>query len=209
MAKNENGRKNGKNEKNISGGLKTHTKHGIIAVVFFVLALFFLMSAFSIAGVAGKFVYDICKELLGIFGYFLLPILLILLGASFIKSEVPDIGLTRVFSGVMFLLSGLGIIDIASGPGNHAGGLFGEILSTPFVSLFDVYASLVFLGAFLVISILIMFDAKLNLAPFFKKLWSLFAKKKSSENDLDDSDQKMKNQKKMSWKKKKKPPQKR
>jgi DNA segregation ATPase FtsK/SpoIIIE, S-DNA-T family len=44
-----------------------------------------------------------------------------------------------------------------------------------------VYASLVFLGAILIISILIMFDAKLDLAPLFGKLWSLIAKKKKGE----------------------------
>ena len=40
-----------------TGRLKTQTKHGIIAVILFVLALFFLMSAFDLAGVAGKFIY--------------------------------------------------------------------------------------------------------------------------------------------------------
>ena len=57
MAKKENWKKN---DKKVSGGLKTQTKHGIIAVVFFVLALFFLMSMppFNIAGVAGKFIYE-------------------------------------------------------------------------------------------------------------------------------------------------------
>ncbi|MFA6520214.1 MAG: DNA translocase FtsK 4TM domain-containing protein [Candidatus Paceibacterota bacterium] len=175
MAKNENSKKNVKNDKK-AGGLKTHTKHGIIAVIFFVFALFFLMAMppFSIAGVAGKFVYEKLFYLLGI-GYVLLPVLFILLGSSFIKSEVPDIGWTRVISGAMFLLSGLGMIDIASK--DHSGGFFGEILATPFVSLFDTYASLVFLGAILVISILIMFDAKLNLAPALRGIWSLFAKK--------------------------------
>lgn len=179
MAKKENWKKN---DKKVSGGLKTHTKHGIIAVVFFVLALFFLMSMppFNIAGVAGKFIYEKLFYLLGI-GYILLPTLFILLGISFIKSEVPDIGWTRVISGIMFLLSSLGMIDIASGMGNHAGGLFGEILSTPFVSLFDVSASLVFLGAILIISILIMFDAKLDLAPAFRKIWSFIAKRKKEK----------------------------
>jgi hypothetical protein len=157
MAKNGNGKRNGKNDIKNSPGLKVSTKHGIIAVIFFVLALFFLMSMppFSIAGVAGKFFYEKLYFLLGI-GYILLPTLFLLLGISFIKSEVPDIGLTRIISGIIFLLSGLGMIDIASGVGNHAGGLFGEILSIPFVSLFDIYASLVFLGALLIISILIM-----------------------------------------------------
>lgn len=170
MAKNENSKNNKKKE----GGLKTQTKHGIAGVIFFVLALFFLMSKLDIAGVVGIFIKENFTILLGV-GYLLLPALFILLGASFIKSEVPDIGWTRVVSGAMFLLSSLGMIDIASG--NHSGGLLGEILSTPFVSLFDVYASLVFLGAILIISILIMFDTKINLAPLFEKIKSLFTKK--------------------------------
>ena len=181
MAKNGNGKKNergDKNNKKAGAGLKTQTKHGIIAVIFFVLALFFLMSYMDAAGKAGIFIYDISKMLIGAIGYFLLPTLLILLGYSFIKSEVPDIGWTRAISGVIFLLSGLGIINIAGNAGNHTGGLLGEILSTPFVSLFDIYASLVLLGALLIISILMMFDAKPNLAPFFKKIWSFFFKKK-------------------------------
>jgi S-DNA-T family DNA segregation ATPase FtsK/SpoIIIE len=181
--------KKNKNDKK-SSGLQSHTKHGIVAVVFFVLALFFLMSYFNVAGVAGTFIYEKFYLLLGV-GYVLLPILFILLGTSFIKSEVPDIGWTRTISGIMFLLSSLGIIDIASGKDtatgllNHSGGLLGQILSTPLVSFFDKYASFVFLGAILIISILIMFDAKLNLAPFFKKIWSLFAKKKSLDNIRD------------------------
>lgn len=182
--KNGNGKKNGKNirddKKNSTStiGLQTHTKHGIIAIIFFVLTLFFLMSSIGIAGKAGVFIFDIFKMLLGSIGYFLLPTLFILLGYSFIKSEVPNIGWIRAISGVIFLLSGLGIINIAGGTGNNSGGLLGEILSTPFVSLFDIYASLILLGALLIISILMMLDAKLNLAPFFIKIWSFFSKKK-------------------------------
>ena len=182
MAKN--GKKNDRYEKKVSLGLKTQTKHGIIAVIFFVFALFFLMAYFDAAGKAGTFAYEKLYLLLGV-GYILLPTLLILLGSSFIKSEVPDIGWTRVASGILFLLSGLGMIDIASGEtssaGRHAGGFFGEILSRPFVSLFDIYASLVFLGAILIISILIMFDAKFDPVPFFEKIWAFVFKKKERE----------------------------
>ena len=186
MAKNGNGRKGDKYEKKFTSGLKTQTKHGIIAVVFFVLAVFFLMTYFDVAGIAGIFVYEKLYLLLGI-GYILLPTLLILLGSSFIKSEVPDIGWTRVISGILFLLSGLGMIDIASG--NHSGGFFGEILSTPFVSLFDVYASLVFLGAILIISVLIMFDAKLSFGSLFTRIKALFTKKeKEFTSDLNEDE---------------------
>ncbi len=184
MAKNENEKKSEKNSKKNSTRLKDHTKHGIIAIIFFVLAIFFLMSYFSIAGKAGIFIYEIFNILLGI-GYVLLPALLILLGTSFLKSETPDVGWTRTISGLIFLLSSLGMIDIASGKDasgvfRHSGGLFGEILSTPFVALFDKYASLVFLGALLIISILIMFDAKLDPIPFCKKLLVIFCKKEKN-----------------------------
>ncbi|MBU0998900.1 DNA translocase FtsK [Patescibacteria group bacterium] len=188
MAKNENGKRNGKNNKKVSTGLKTQTKHGVIAVIFFVLALFFLMSYANVAGRAGVFIYDISKMLLGTIGYFILPTLFILLGYSFIKSEVPNIGWTRTTSGIMFLLSSLGIINIAGGVNNSAGGLFGKILSTPFVSLFDVYASLVLLGAILIISILVMLDIRPNLTPLFAKIWSIFFRKKEAPNSLNENE---------------------
>jgi S-DNA-T family DNA segregation ATPase FtsK/SpoIIIE len=186
MAKNK---KSNFNDKKNGGGLKTQTKHGIIAVVFFVLAIFFLMAKFAIAGPVGIFFNQELKLLLGV-GDILLPILFLLLGISFIKSEVPDIGWIRTLSGVLFLLSSLGIIDIASGAGNHKGGLIGEILSTPFVALFDVYASMVFLGALLIISLIIMFDTKPNLAAFFSKIGSWFSKKplNNTKGDLNEKE---------------------
>lgn len=187
MAKND--KKSGKNNKNISKinnkvssstrKLKTETTHTIWGIVFFVLALFFSLSLFDIAGVAGQFVYDFFHYLFG-YGYILLPTLFIMLGWSFIKIEKPNIGWTRVISSLAFLLSGLGIIDIPST--NHAGGLFGRILSVPLVSLFDIYASIIILGAILIISILVMFDGRPELMPMFRKFLLLFRKKKVDEN---------------------------
>src|SRR3989338_6243807 len=167
MAKKENGNENGKknnNKEREPSGLKSQTKHGIMAIVFFVLALFFSMSAFDMTGVAGQFIYEKLYYLLG-FGYILLPTLLVLLGSAFMKSETPNIGWRSAVSGVMFLLSGFGMIDIASL--GHKGGLLGEILPTPLVSLFDVYASIVFFGAILIISILVMSDTKFELGSLF------------------------------------------
>src|SRR3989344_3120940 len=169
--------KNGKKESGNGGGLRTQTKHGILAVVFFVFALFFLMSMppFRLAGVAGNTVYDILNYLLGV-GYILFPALLVLMGSSFLKNEAPNIGWRSVISGGLFLLSGLGVIDIASG--KHSGGLLGEILSTPFIALFDTYASIIFLGAILIISILVMFDAKLDFSSILERIKSFLFKKK-------------------------------
>ena len=165
--------------------LKTETKHGIWAVVFFVLALFLFMSAFQMGGKAGEFFYDILHFLLGV-GYILLPTLLILLGYSFVKSEKPNIGWTRAISGAMFLLSSLGIIDIAST--EHAGGFLGKYFSMPFVSLFDTYASIIFLGAILVISIFIMFDERPKLLPLFRKIFS-GSKEESTDEEEEEEEE--------------------
>ncbi len=170
-------------EEEKKSGLKTQTKNGIFAVIFFVFALFFLMSAFDMTGVAGGFIHEKLFYLLGV-GYVLLPTLLVILGYSFLKSETPNVGWKNIISAAMFLLSGLGLIDIAGGSsraaaGAHSGGLLGKILANPLVSLFDIYASIIFLGAILIISILVLFDAKLDLMPFLKKVWNFITRKKT------------------------------
>jgi S-DNA-T family DNA segregation ATPase FtsK/SpoIIIE len=157
-------------------GLKSQTKHGILAIVFFVFALFFLMSAFNVTGVAGKFIFEKLNIIFGDVGYFFLPALLILLGVSYVKSQMPNVGWRSTISGMMFLLSGLGILNIVLY--ESSGGLLGQVLSKPLVTLFDKYASIVFLGAILIISILIMFDAKLDLVPLFQKIWNGITKNK-------------------------------
>ncbi|MFA6257044.1 MAG: DNA translocase FtsK 4TM domain-containing protein [Candidatus Paceibacterota bacterium] len=195
MAKNGKAKRDDKYERKNSRGLQTHTKHGIIAVILFVVALFFLMSAFDAAGVAGAFVYEKLYYLLGV-GYVLLPLLLVLLGTSFLKSETPEFGVARFLSGLMFLFSGLGIIDVISP--EHSGGFFGELLAAPFVKLFDVYATVAFLFAILIISLLIMFDARLAFPDFLKRVWAFFSTKKEtseagdlSEDEIDEIEKSM------------------
>lgn len=180
MTKKNNKRGKSDSFKNHSGNgktvrLKNETKHGIAAILSFALAAFFLMSLFSAAGKAGAVVYEALRYLVGI-GYVMIPILFVLLGASFLKGEKASYGIIQVFAAALFMLSGLGIIDVLSRA--HSGGVLGEVLGIPFLSLFDVYASIVFLAAILVISILAMFDVKPNLAPTFRLLWSAMTKNK-------------------------------
>jgi len=211
MAKNSRKKKSARSSNNEDNQekflkLKTETKHGILTVVFFVLALFFTMSAFGKSGVAGVFVYEKLSFLLGV-GYILLPALFVLLGMSFIKSFTPNIGWTRTISSAMFLLSSLGILEIISttsvtvndplaGPKTeliykHSGGILGEITATPLVTLFDSYASTIFLSAVLVISLLIMFDAKLQFPEFLRKLWLRLRNKKDgpAEEEEDEGEE--------------------
>ncbi len=185
MAKKEKekrGRESASKTKQTESKLKTETKHGILAVIFFVLALFLIMAWVGIGGVAGVYTYNIFNYLLGI-GYVLMPALFLLLGTSFINSNTPNIGFTRTVSSVMFLLSALGIIDIVSS-GVHSGGFLGEILSTPFYALFGTYMAILWLGAFLIISLLIMFDTRPALLPLVRRIFS----RKGQEEDENESE---------------------
>lgn len=177
MAKKEmkrNEKKSSKENAEYFSKLKPETKHGIWSVVFFVLALFFILAAFGSAGVAGRFFYNVFRYLLGV-GYSLVPTLFILLGYSFVKSEKPEVGASRAISSILFLVSSLGLFDIASL--KSAGGIIGKFVARPLISLFDVYASIIFLGALLIISLLVMFDTKPMLIPLFKNVVNFFSRK--------------------------------
>ena len=144
MAKNTRGRK--KNEETddkkdslLSGiellaGLSDETRHTVIAILFFVVGVFFSVAPFGKAGLMGENIYNGFEYLLGV-GYFILPTLFFLLGVSFLRASRPNLAITASLGAFLFLFSSLGLIDIFSG--NNAGGLFGRMISTPLVKLFD------------------------------------------------------------------------
>lgn len=179
--------KNNKDNNSIdfpSNKLKIETTHTIWAIIFSVLAIFFSLAAFKLAGRAGRGVYEVFHFLFG-YGYSLLPLLMVLLAYSYFKAKQPKLKWINVISSLLFLLSSLGMMDVASGD-KHSGGFLGKILSSPLVFLFEKYASILFLGAILIISILLIFDARPKMIPLFYKFLNLFRKKKTEvlENSL-------------------------
>jgi S-DNA-T family DNA segregation ATPase FtsK/SpoIIIE len=179
----ENNRSNKK--RNDEGGLKHETKYGIYALIAFLVAFFFILSGFGGAGPSGRVIHSLFSTLFGV-GYWLVPILSVLLGASYLKSIRPNIGLSHMVSSLIFLLSGLGIIDIATS--THQGGVVGSIVSFPFLKLFDTLFSVLFLVCLLVISILILFDARLGFTNIADAIRTLFGKKRKEKNVLDDDE---------------------
>lgn len=160
--------------------LKEETKHAIFAVISLFLALFFILSLFGGAGAAGAFSYSLFTKLFGV-GYFLVPVICILLGISFIKSVRPNITFAHIASSLLFLFSGLGIINIASG--GYGAGYVGKFVSMPFVKLFDIYAAILLLGAILIISLFVLFDARPELMPLVRRFLSIFKKKEAADDD--------------------------
>ncbi len=152
-----------------------------IAILFFILSLFFIMASIGKAGVAGTAIYSNLKELLGL-GFFLLPILFLLLGISFMRTVKPNLAARSSIGSALFVFSGLGLLSLA--PWENSGGFLGRIFSYPLVKFFDIPFTILLLSAILIISVIVLFDT----APrgehfaFLKRLF--FWRKKEAEPAL-------------------------
>ena len=145
--------------------LQKETIQGILAILFLVLSIFFTLAGFGKAGRAGA-VYPFFQYLFGV-GYWLLPILLLILCISFFNSLKKKLALTHSIGGLLFFVSSLSLVNIFT----QDGGLVGKAISSPLISLFDIYASVIILLACMIISFLVMFDIplKINILSFFHK----------------------------------------
>jgi len=175
--------------------LKDETRYSIWGIGFLVLGLLVLLSFFHKAGPVGDFIFKTLNSFLG-FGYYLLPILLAVVGISFMKKEKPQVAKIHAIWGLVTLLSCLGIMDLASNGNGESlnitfGGYLGSIVSWPFLKLFGIYAGIILMGALLVISLIILCDEKPNLVELFKKFWNILKidlhlpKSKKDENDYE------------------------
>ncbi|MAZ41107.1 cell division protein FtsK [bacterium] len=140
----------------ISLGLEEETKHGVLAVLFFVIALFLALSAFGYAGVAGDGTYSFLKRVFGA-GYFLLPLSLFFVSVSFFRSERPNIVSINLIGGTFFLLAGLGLIEMGL---EGQGGALGNLAAYPMLRFFGPIAGPLFLVGIALIAILIIFNTK-------------------------------------------------
>ena len=107
---NNNGKKNKREKPEKSWlGLETETKNGILAVLFFALALITILGYFNLAGVFGEYFYKFSLLAFGK-GMFLTTLVLLLGGISVLKSLHKDIYKTTLIGMVLFFLSFLGIL---------------------------------------------------------------------------------------------------
>jgi len=169
-----------KEEKKRIGGLRDEALQGVIAIVAFVVAIFTLLAAWAKAGVAGTYTYQGLHYLLGV-GYYLLPIILIVLGIAFLKNINQRFDMLKLFGSVLFLLSSLGLLDIAQA---GKGGILGSWVSYPFVRFFATTASVIFLSAILVVSVIVAFNAEIDFAGFFSRL-----KRREKEEEVSGEDE--------------------
>jgi len=159
-----------------SSRLQKETLNAIVAVVFFVLAVFLILSAGPIGkgGKVGIGTYNVFHYLFGI-GYYLLPVLFFILCISFFRSLQKRLALTHTIGGILFFISSLALVNILTqgNDGIGSGGIIGGFVSNPLIGMFDTYVSVVILLALIVISLITIFDAPIK----FSYISSLFKKK--------------------------------
>jgi len=165
--------------------VKDETMQSIISIIFFLVALLFILASVGKAGLVGSNVFEFFSQLFGV-GYFLIPLLLGMLGVSFLKTLEQRFSITKIIFGLVFFFSALGIIEIASAT---SGGAVGVMMVKPLIELFDVYSSVILLFALIVISLLVIFETHLKKSSLL--FWRNFNKKEIAEdeddNDVDDA----------------------
>ena len=163
-------RKRGDDRNERVAKLKQETRHAALGVVFFALGLFFFLAGINYAGPAGAFTYRWLSVTFG-WGYYLISLSLLLISISFLRLQRPNFVGMKLLGGAGFFISALALLHTLWA--DSAGGIAGRLLAWPFIELFDVYVSVIFIGALLVISTLVLFDTHITLEPklFGRRLW--------------------------------------
>ena len=138
--------------------LHPETKKSIWAVVSFGVAAILLLASFQNAGPAGNVLYGIFQSLFG-WGYYLLPLVLVVIGGVFLTSERRKIYGVTFFGAGLFVLSGLGLIDVLSPNG---GGFVGKAVGS-LELLFGYTASILVIVLLLIISFLITLNLPIRI----------------------------------------------
>ncbi|MEK7553544.1 MAG: DNA translocase FtsK 4TM domain-containing protein [Patescibacteria group bacterium] len=138
--------------------LHHETKKSVWAIIFAGIAAILLLARFKNAGPAGSFFYEIFETLFGL-GYYLLPLIFLMMAGAFLISERRRIYAITFIGAALFIFSGLGLIDILF---PEKGGVVGMAVGS-LEKLFGYAGSLVIVAAMIVISILIVFNAPIKI----------------------------------------------
>ncbi len=180
--RNERNKNEDKKKEALSGRhVSSEAIRGVSAIFLIAVAIFLLLARFEIGGITGAFFYKYLSWLLGV-GYFLLPLSLVLLAILIFLSFERHFGVIQMASMFVFLLSGLGMISIGF-PGD--GGVLGGAVSNYFVAAVDTTATVIFLIAFIIASLVVAFD--IHLGVVFADLRERF-KSVSDEETMQDVD---------------------
>src|SRR3989344_1020065 len=148
----------------------------VFAVGAFIFAALFAISYIGKGGTLGSYLYWAFDFLLGS-GYFLVPVIFVLLGFSFLFSERSRVFKVTLLGGCAFLISSLGLFDLLIGSG--VGGALGALIARPLLRLFDFWGGFIISFGVWIISGLLLFNI-----PF----WNYFRRDREGEEEASESD---------------------
>lgn len=165
-------KRNRESDENTFDGIRLisrETFNTILGIFSLVISIFLLLAAFETAGRVGVLTYDSLSYLSGI-GYYILPVVFVLLSISLLHEKERRFALPQIVGSALFFLSGLGLIDLFS----ERGGSIGTTISSPLLTLFEIYVASLLLFALMVVAVLVIFDIplRLNLFSLFKRFFS-------------------------------------
>ncbi|MBX4195717.1 DNA translocase FtsK [Candidatus Parcubacteria bacterium] len=152
--------------------LSKETLNAIFGVASLVATLLLILAAFGVGGPVGAFTYKGLSYLFGV-GYYLVPLVFLLLAVSFFRSREKNFALPQFVGSALFFFSALGVVDLLMAT---KGGLVGGFISKPLISLFAIYLSLIILLALMVISLLVIFDTSIKI-DFLRLIKKIFRRK--------------------------------
>ncbi len=138
--------------------INPETKNSIVAILLAGLSVVLFLAAFEKAGPAGRLIYMGLNYLFG-WGYYLVPTIALLVAALFLFNRKNVFIGSSLIGSALFIISGLGLIDIIF---EHQGGLIGKVvgmLQVPFGYVVSIILGFVFMAA----SLLITFNASIKL----------------------------------------------
>lgn len=137
-----------------------YVKNTVLALVFFVLFLFFMLSPFNVGGAIGSATYRWFHGLLG-YGYYVLPFLFGVQSYYYsIHKENTAYTKTKILFASILLISVLGILELSI---EGAGGTFGYFIATPLLSMFDKTLGYILLTGLFLISLVVLFEYSFGL----------------------------------------------
>jgi S-DNA-T family DNA segregation ATPase FtsK/SpoIIIE len=162
------------------GSVSSGALRSVAAVFFVAIAIFLLIAEIGFGGPAGELVYGGLKWLVGAVGYPLLPFSFMLLAIIIFRSFEKHFGWVQVVSMFIFLLSALGLINVIL---PTYAGVLGSV-SNPLLAAVRTPATVIFLLAFIVASLVIAFD--LHLGAIAARIRDHFRKTNEEDADMGD-----------------------
>lgn len=163
-------------------GIPSESKRAIAAVLFFVLALLLALAAGGAAGVAGERLFNGLSYILGV-GYFLLPILSLILGIALAKDREAPFPLLKTIAAGVFFISALAFVELVS----HQGGALGRAIEAPVVEMFDIWGGGLLLGALIAVTLILSFEASIPENLFSLPKLAFPSRSKKERDDVDEA----------------------